>query len=573
MSSFAQTVADMSTRTLLSLFFLCLTVFPPALSATRESPRRDTAYLFIGNANYPPFIFQENSKPVGLIVDLTNAVIEKSGIDAQFVAMDWALAQSKVINNKADALVLINKTEERENLYSFSQALIKSEFFIFRKSARVDIRGLESLNGLTVGSEKGGYTRSLLQRFPEIRLHLISDLREGFQLLEQGQIDALVTEHWAGEFELAKRNVKDIVSLDTPIDSSTSYIAVRKGDHSLLEKINAGLQLIDADGTRRKIEARWSNKAVIHVTKENLGYYQVAVGLAFVTLVLLILLTIYVRKLSNYRKLLEKRVIDRTLELATARAVAESADAVKTRFMNNVSHEMRTPLQSIMGFAELGKITVGEAEREELESYFDDIRESGMRLHNLVESLLAIASKAWKDNAGHTHDRMQEIELPTFVLATSTLMQYMARRAGQELVLDQRATATQFIGDPIRLRQVFEHLMANAVRYSPSGAITTFVVKDFQLGKTRSETSIPAISFEVIDQGCGIPEKEISAVFEPFYESTRTANGAGSTGLGLPLSRCIVERHHGTISLTNNANTGVTCQVILPIALLSSESA
>jgi len=80
----------------------------------------------------------------------------------------------------------------------------------------------------------------------------------------------------------------------------------------------------------------------------------------------------------------------------------------------------------------------------------------------------------------------------------------------------------------------------------------------------QSSKPVPAISFQLIDQGCGIPEKEIAAVFEPFYESTRTHNGAGASGLGLPLSRAIILRHQGTISLRNNPAIGITREVILP---------
>jgi signal transduction histidine kinase len=76
----------------------------------------------------------------------------------------------------------------------------------------------------------------------------------------------------------------------------------------------------------------------------------------------------------------------------------------------------------------------------------------------------------------------------------------------------------------------------------------------------------------LIDQGCGIPEKEIAAVFEPFYESTRTNNGGGGSGLGLTLSRAIVLRHQGTISLRNNSDVGITCQVILPCISTCKES-
>jgi len=560
-------------RKILILFLSCLTFSPSAFAVEPEAISGRSSYIFLGNANYPPFIYLEQTATVGVVVDIAKAIIQKGQINAQFIAMDWAQAQEQVRGDKADALVLINKNPEREKLYDFSEPLLKSEFVIFRKSSRVDISDTGSLEGRTVGAEKGGYTTSLMQKFPLIRLQTVSDLREGFRMLERDQLDALITERWAGEFELAKSGFPGIVAVKQAVEASTSYIAVRKGNQALLEKINAGLRLIDEDGTRQLIQDRWSNKEVVHVTREKFNYYRIAVFLAFVTLALLCLLLIYSRKLAKHREQLEARVLSRTLELATARAEAESANAVKTRFMTNVSHEMRTPLQSIIGYSELGQVTLEDAKREALAGYFDNIYASGIQLSGLVESLLSIADQEWNEHAGHAQDPMQEIDVAPFALAISTVMELMAKKAGQQLVMDLQAKVPCFRGDPIRLRQVFEHLMANAVRYSPAGATTILRVTDTLLNRTQSPAGIPAISFQVIDQGCGIPEKEINAVFEPFYESTRTANPAGGTGLGLPLSRCIVARHEGAISIINNPEGGVTCQVLLPIAQLEKTEA
>lgn len=269
--------------------------------------------------------------------------------------------------------------------------------------------------------------------------------------------------------------------------------------------------------------------------------------------------------LAKHQEELKQQVLSRTLELATARAEAESANAVKTRFMANVSHEMRTPLQGILGYADIGKQRAANIDPESATKYFGTILESGQRMNKLVESLLALTDQAWREQSGVAADQLQEIDLGAFMAEITALAGFLAEKRQQRLIVEIQSAATSLAGDPIRLRQVFEHLISNALRYSPAEATITLRVEDASLPAVEGGGSRPAISFKVIDQGCGVPESEIKAIFEPFYESTRTASGAGGTGLGLPLSRSIVQRHRGVITLANRPNGGVVCEVILPI--------
>jgi signal transduction histidine kinase len=271
-------------------------------------------------------------------------------------------------------------------------------------------------------------------------------------------------------------------------------------------------------------------------------------------------------ELDRHRKHLERLVLARTQELAAARAEAESANAVKTRFMANVSHEMRTPLQGILGFAEIGCVRATGAEHENFHAYFEKILQSGKRMHSLVESLLTLTEDAWREQAGLDRSELQEIKLHDFVTEIISLMALRAEKRKQHLVLDMQSSVASFFGDPTRLRLVVEHLLANALSYSQPEQSITLRVSDTELSIPRGKRSVPALAFLVLDQGCGIPEGEINAIFEPFYQSTRTATGAGGSGLGLPLSRSIVRRHGGLLELTSRPEGGGAAEMILLIA-------
>ena len=271
----------------------------------------------------------------------------------------------------------------------------------------------------------------------------------------------------------------------------------------------------------------------------------------------------FVRDISMRKQFqleLERRVLARTEELATARAEAESANAVKTRFMSNVSHEMRTPLQGILGFAELGRAKSAKLSGEELAHYFDRILESGKRMQKLVESLLHLVQEAWDEESGVAEEDMHVIEPEALVSQCISLMEKHAHERGQQIVLESQTSISRIQGDEPRLRQVLEHLITNAMLYSPEKTTITLRLLD------RSDTYgvVKQLVIQVLDQGCGVPESEQQAIFEPFYQSSRTATGAGGTGLGLPLCKSIIQRHKGSLSVSNLPQGGAMFEITLP---------
>ncbi|MEY2689807.1 MAG: hypothetical protein RL375_4006 [Pseudomonadota bacterium] len=269
--------------------------------------------------------------------------------------------------------------------------------------------------------------------------------------------------------------------------------------------------------------------------------------------------------LNRHRQRLEDLVLERTRNLSAARSEAEIANVVKTRFMSNMSHEMRTPLQSILGYAEIGAIRAGEATHEELASYFDSVLSAGHQMHQMVEALLTLATNARAEHTESKVDGARDIDVAFFAHAIGDMMGLKAERLGQHLETDIRMPPMTLHGDPSRLTQVFEHLLGNAFRYSQRGATTVWQVRETTCSTPSNAGPVPAVRFDIVDQGCGIPESELTMVFEPFCASTRTQSGAGGTGLGLPLSRSIVTRHGGTIVLTNRPGGGLICSVTLPL--------
>ena len=259
---------------------------------------------------------------------------------------------------------------------------------------------------------------------------------------------------------------------------------------------------------------------------------------------------------------LERRVLARTSDLAVARAEAESANLVRTRFMANVSHEMRTPLQVIVGYAELGKGRYEKLPREQLGDFFKLILAAGQGMQKLIESLLYLAQESWNQHAAIEKSDLRLI-VPEVLIGRSIEASRTGAAVPRPKIVFQNLAADIMIrGDETRLRQVIEHLIGNALRFSPADSSVSIIMQY----PTDTDASGEQLSIQIVDEGCGVPDSEMLAIFEPFYESSRTASGAGGTGLGLALCKVIIQRHRGTLTVSNRPTGGAIFEIRLPLA-------
>jgi len=262
-------------RIIINLLILLIVLIPLSLSANNKNEK----YLFLGNHNLPPMVYIQDSKPEGVVVDLANAIAERSGINIEIQAIDWTMAQSKVLKGEADALLQINQNSARNKIYDFSENLLESNFCIFRKNNRIDIQNINSLFGFTVGVEESGYPKSLIQKHPQIKMKIIHSWKNGFELINTNEIDAIVVDRWVGEYELVINQIKGITVVETPVERFYSAIAVKKGNKQLLAKINEGIAKIRQDGSMEKILEKWSKHETIYLSKEQFNYFLFSVAL------------------------------------------------------------------------------------------------------------------------------------------------------------------------------------------------------------------------------------------------------------------------------------------------------
>jgi signal transduction histidine kinase len=239
-------------------------------------------------------------------------------------------------------------------------------------------------------------------------------------------------------------------------------------------------------------------------------------------------------------------------EIQEKSAQLEVANKHKSDFLANMSHELRTPLNAIIGFSEvLSERMFGEVNEKQAE-YLKDIHESGRHLLSLINDILDLS----KIEAGRMELELSSFDLPGAVSNAMTLVRERAQRHGIQLALEMDPGLGELQADERKVKQILLNLLSNAVKFTPDGGKV-----DVSTRKVDGR-----IEIAVRDTGIGIAPEDHAAVFEEFKQVgrdyTRKAEG---TGLGLALTKRLVELHGGEISLESEPGRGSTFTVKLPL--------
>lgn len=270
-------------------------------------------------------------------------------------------------------------------------------------------------------------------------------------------------------------------------------------------------------------------------------------------------------ELARYRSSLEKMVEERTAEAVHARNLAERANQAKSVFLNNISHEFKTPLHAVMSFSKLGQKRCQDdpALPPKLAQYFDFIYDGSTRLSELIHALLDLASldSGRRDFVLNNH--------PLVEIVNSTVNSMRSDLEKRAIKLDCDAVSEQFIAycDAERIGQVLRHLLSNALQYSKPGS--PVAVRAEVSGQTLRGDAFAGrgvLQVTVIDHGVGIPADELDSIFDAFVQSSRTRTSAGGKGVGLALCRLIIEGHGGRIWASSDPQAGTQIHFTIPCA-------
>ena len=258
---------------------------------------------------------------------------------------------------------------------------------------------------------------------------------------------------------------------------------------------------------------------------------------------------------------LSDRTKDRQSKFAleTALNAANAANKAKSTFLNNISHDIRTPMNAIVGLTVLLNHDAGDPER--VKEYTRKITASSQYLLGLINDVLDMS----KIESGKTTLNVTEINLAEFIDELGTMIRPQAKAKQQEFELFLAdVTMEHLVGDRMRINQVLINILSNAVKYTPVGGRIQMTVTQLPQ-KTKD---FVRLRFEVQDNGIGMSEEFLHVIFEPFArEINSVTNQIQGTGLGMPITKNLVELMGGTIDVKSRQGEGSIFTVDLELRI------
>lgn len=285
--------------------------------------------------------------------------------------------------------------------------------------------------------------------------------------------------------------------------------------------------------------------AVIGSSRYDLAWYGGRIYALLASCVLLTALLLEINRLHG-------RLADALVETTDAKIAAEKANLAKSEFLSRMSHELRTPLNAILGFAQAMETDSPPPSPPQQECIREILR-GGWYLLDLINEILDLALI----ESGRLSLSKESVSLGDVLLECQAMMEPQARKRGLHLTFPRLDEPVFVHADRTRLKQVFINLLSNAVKYNRSGGAIVVGCKPGRPGRVRIAIS---------DTGAGLPPEKLDQLFQPFNRLGQEGSTEEGTGIGLVVTKRLIEQMSGTVGVESTVGVGTTFHIELPAA-------
>ncbi len=528
---------------LLYHFLLVALFFAGSVNSLPVNISDSSEPVVIGIRDYiPPLgMLDESGNPSGFNVELAEALFDYLDIEYEIkvAVIDQLLRDFK--DDKLDLIFGVVNSKEREGYMMFGVPYYMMSWTIISR-CEDSYRKMSELRDKKIFVQNKSWIHDYLKKTEYVDNIIILPIDESLDLLAAGEGDAVISNS-PGSFQLfAERDDGEYDGLslfNVDLEPQKYSFAVHSEDKALLDLINTALYELDKSGVVDQLYTKWFG-----VSREE-GIPRIAwiiivslvVGLIIVITFLVLLRHQVERAIAKWEQL--------NKELTVLKEKAEKENRMKSQFLANISHDIRSPLNSIVGFSEL--LSESDDYNERMR-YFQIIQDSNDLIIQLINDLLDLA----KIEAGTMEFNFTDVNLNNLLEDFESCSRIKVGNKKINIRFEKEQTQLVISMDKNRLIQVFSNLMSNAIKNTETGAITF-----------GYELKNDSVYYYVSDTGVGIPVDKIGLIFERY---TKLDNFQQGSGLGLSICYNIVKWFDGEIGVDSEPGKGSVFWFTIPFS-------
>lgn len=254
-------------------------------------------------------------------------------------------------------------------------------------------------------------------------------------------------------------------------------------------------------------------------------------------------------KINNIDEIIEER----TKELVRQKEAAEQESIAKSDFLASLNHDLRTPLNAVIGLSELMIEEAQAEEREEQLEFLQRINKAGYRLLEMIGNIMDMA----KIESGRMKIEPDDVDMRFVLEELKMEAQTLAEENSNKFVVNKSEPLKARI-DTSKLKRILMNLIKNACQFTKKGAITLDLEREKKDG-------IDYMHFILSDTGEGIPAEDLEKIFSGYHKRKKSDTKPASTGLGIPIAKKLAQLMHGDLKIQSELNKGTVCHVFLPL--------
>ena len=405
------------------------------------------------------------------------------------------------------------------------------------------------------------YELFVKDNYPNVKIVKCDSLEDCLDVVRKGKADCTLMD--SNNYYAVKNDnelLDNMVVVSTGIRLPISF-SVRDGDRELLNILNKGCNSIASSDIINSRLAQINNDnrmTFLKFAKQNISF--VLFAAATLLILQVAIFGFYIRKLHRSSELLRES----KLEAEKASEDAKRASRAKSDFLANMSHDIRTPMNAIIGLAAVGKLEVENPIK--MREYLNKIEISSHLLLDLINDILCMSAI----ERGRMKINKEPFNFRKMLGDLVTVFYQQCKQKGVDFKLNMYSvTEEMLVGDELRINQIIMNLLSNAVKFTPSGGKIYFRVT--QAAHTANKVTM---RFEVTDTGIGMTEEMQGRLFQAFeQQDSSVTRKYGGSGLGMAITKNLTEMMDGTISVESKAGKGTHFTVELPLEISHAELA